>query len=89
MVIVIVGREIAITGLRGIAASQGIIISASTLGKYKTIFETTSISFLILNGDYYFINFYLIGMVLLWVALIIAVVSGIVYFKKFLKLIIV
>ena len=89
MVIVIVGREIAITGLRGIAASQGIIISASTLGKYKTIFETTSISFLILNGDYYFINFHLIGMVLLWVALIIAVISGIVYFKKFLKLIIV
>ena len=51
MVIVIVGREIAVTGLRGIAVSQGIVISASTLGKYKTVFEVASISFLILDGE--------------------------------------
>ncbi len=88
MVIVIVGREIAVTGLRGIAISQDIIISASTLGKYKTVFEVASISFLILNGDYFFINFYLVGMILLWVALIIAVLSGISYFRKFINSII-
>jgi len=89
MVIVIVGREIAITGLRGIAVSQGIIISASTLGKYKTVFEMASISCLILNGSYFSINFRSIGLALLWVALGIAVISGIDYFKKFLKTIIV
>jgi len=89
MVIVIVGREIAITGLRGIAVSQDIIISASTLGKYKTVFEVASIFFLILNGSYFVINFRPIGMVLLWVALGIAVISGVDYFKKYLKSIIV
>jgi len=88
MVIVIVGREIAITGLRGIAVSQDIIISASTLGKYKTVFESASISFLIINGSYFYINFHLIGMALLWIALVIAVISGVDYFKKYLKSII-
>jgi len=89
IVIIIVGREIAITGLRGIAVSQDIIISASTLGKYKTVFEVASIFFLILNGSYLSINFRPIGMVLLWIALGIAVISGIDYFKKYLKSIIV
>ncbi len=89
MVIVIVGREIAITGLRGIAVSQDLIISASTLGKYKTVFEAASIFFLILDGSYFFINFRPIGLVLLWVALGIAVISGVDYFRRYLKSIIV
>jgi len=89
MVIVIVGREISVTGLRGIAASQGIVISASTLGKYKTVFEVASISCLILNGNYFSIDVLGIGIGLLWVALIVAVLSGIDYFKKFLKAIII
>lgn len=89
MVIVIVGREIAITGLRGIAVSQGIVISASTLGKYKTVFEVISILFFILNGSFESIHFHLIGLVLLWIALGIAVISAIDYFKDFLKNIIV
>ena len=85
MVIVIVGREIAITGLRGIAVSQDIIISASALGKYKTVFEVASIFFLILNGSYFSINFHPVGMILLWVALGVAVVSGVDYFWKYLR----
>jgi CDP-diacylglycerol--glycerol-3-phosphate 3-phosphatidyltransferase len=89
MVIIIVGREIAITGLRGIAVSQDIVISASALGKYKTVFEAASIFFLILDGSYFFLNFRPIGLVLLWVALGIAVISGIDYFNKYLKSIIV
>jgi len=89
MVIVIVGREIAVTGLRGIAVSQGIVISSSSFGKYKTVFEVASIFFLILNGDYFSLDFHLVGMGLFWVALILAVFSGIDYFKKFLKEIIV
>jgi CDP-diacylglycerol--glycerol-3-phosphate 3-phosphatidyltransferase len=89
MVIIIVGREIAITGLRGIAVSQDIIISASNLGKYKTVFEMTSIFFLILNGKYFSIDFHTIGMVFLWVALVIAVISGVDYFRKYLKSIII
>jgi len=89
MVIVIVGREIAVTGLRGIAASQGTIVSARALGKYKTVFEVASISFLILNGDYLGISFHPVGMGLLWVALILAVFSAVDYFNKFLRAIII
>ncbi len=89
MVIIIVGREIAITGLRGIAVSQDLVISASNLGKYKTVFEVASIFFLILDGSYFFLNFRPIGLVLLWIALGIAVISGIDYFNKYLKSIIV
>lgn len=85
MVLVIVGREIAVTGLRGIAISEGVVISASQVGKYKTAFEMTAIFFLILNGPFLSVDFHLIGMVFLWVALILAVISGFDYFKKFLK----
>jgi CDP-diacylglycerol--glycerol-3-phosphate 3-phosphatidyltransferase len=89
MVIVIVGREISVTGLRGIAVSQGIVISASTLGKYKTVFEFASISFLILNGNYFSIELHQVGIGLLWVAMGLALFSAIDYFKKFLKAVIV
>ena len=89
MVIVIVGREIAVTGLRGIAVSQSVVISASTWGKYKTFFEGAAIFFLILNGGFVEFDFYWVGMGFLWLALIWAVVSGVDYFQKFLKSIIV
>jgi CDP-diacylglycerol--glycerol-3-phosphate 3-phosphatidyltransferase len=88
MVIVIVGREIAITGLRGIAVSQNIIISASLWGKYKTFFEGAAVLFFILNGGLGSFNFYWLGLVLLWVAVFLAVISGVDYFQKFLKSII-
>ncbi len=89
MVIVIVGREISVTGLRGIAVSQGIVIAASSLGKYKTIFEVTSIAFLILNIHYLSIEFRQVGLALLWIAMAFAVISGVDYFKRFLKVIVV
>jgi CDP-diacylglycerol---glycerol-3-phosphate 3-phosphatidyltransferase len=85
-VLVIVGREIAVTGLRGIAISQGMVIAASAWGKYKTFFETCSIFFLILDGAYIF---YQVGMVLLVIAVILAIISGVSYFRNFLKEIII
>ncbi|OGP91216.1 MAG: CDP-diacylglycerol--glycerol-3-phosphate 3-phosphatidyltransferase [Deltaproteobacteria bacterium RBG_16_48_10] len=89
MVIVIVGREIAVTGLRGIAVSQNIIISSNIWGKYKTFFEGASIFFFILNGGFASFSFYWLGLGLLWVALLLAVFSGADYFQKFLRSIIV
>jgi phosphatidylglycerophosphate synthase len=59
------------------------------LGKYKTVFEVTSIFFLILDGGYLSVDFHPVGMVFLWVALIVAVVSGADYFRNYLKSIIV
>jgi CDP-diacylglycerol--glycerol-3-phosphate 3-phosphatidyltransferase len=71
--------------LRGIAVSQDIVIAASALGKYKTVFEVASIFFLIFKEEFLSIDFHQVGMVLLWVALVMAVLSGIDYFKKFIN----
>ena len=78
IVVVIVSREIAITGLRSVAASQGAIIAASKMGKYKTVSEIIAISFLILEESFW-------GRILLWIAMIMAVISGIDYVIKFNK----
>lgn len=89
VVCVIIGREIAITGLRNIAAEKGEDISASTLGKYKTGFQISAIIPLLIHYEYFTIDFHAIGMFFLWCALVITVWSGIDYilrFKKVLKL---
>jgi CDP-diacylglycerol--glycerol-3-phosphate 3-phosphatidyltransferase len=53
-VFLILAREMVVTGLRSIASSEGIVISASDLGKYKTIFQMTAIPGLLLHYDYYY-----------------------------------
>ena len=83
MVVLIVGREIAVTGLRGIATLQGMVIPASNWGKGKMVFQTVSIIGLMLHYEYFGINFHLLGMLLLWVALGITLWSGWDYFVKF------
>ena len=89
MVVVIVGREIAVTGLRGIAASRGIVISASNFGKYKTVFEVAAVACFIVGRGVSRVDLHAVGLALFWIALILAVVSGIVYFRRFLKTIII
>src|SRR3954471_7641425 len=51
MVVIIIGREFAVSGLRSIAAQQGVTIAASPLGKTKTISQVVAISFLILGYE--------------------------------------
>lgn len=48
-VVIIVGREFAVTGLRSIAASEGVIISASRMGKFKMVAQVVTVGFLILS----------------------------------------
>lgn len=85
MVAIIVGREIAVTGLRAIISVEGIVIEASSLGKYKTAFQIASIIALIIHYNFLGINFHTMGTVLLWIALIFTLWSGIDYFGKFFK----
>jgi len=97
MVLVILGREIIITGLRGIASSEGIVIAASDLGKFKTIFQIVAIIALLLHFDYHWffssnhplliVNMHNVGMFYLWIAFIITVWSGVDYLVKFIKII--
>jgi len=98
MVLVILGREIIITGLRGIASSEGIVIQASDLGKFKTIFQIVAILGLILHYDYNWffgiahplltVNMHNIGMFYLWIATVLTIWSGVDYLARFIKVIV-
>lgn len=81
VVILIIAREMAVTGLRGIAVVEGIVIEASSLGKYKTIFQLVSLICLLLHYEYLKVDFHIVGMTFLWVALILTMWSGWSYFR--------
>jgi CDP-diacylglycerol---glycerol-3-phosphate 3-phosphatidyltransferase len=81
MVVVIIGREFAVSGLRSIASTQGFAISASELGKIKMVAQVAAIAFLILGHEYTF--FQSVGQFALYVVVLFAVVSAIDYFRKF------
>ena len=97
MVLVILGREIIITGLRGVASTEGIVIPASNLGKFKTIFQIVAILGLLLHYDYHwffalhkpylYVNMHNVGIFYLWVATIITIWSGVDYLQKFVRVI--
>jgi CDP-diacylglycerol--glycerol-3-phosphate 3-phosphatidyltransferase len=83
MVVVIVGRELAITGLRSMAVSEGKVISADELGKKKMVFQIVAILGLLLHYEYFGINFHAVGMFFLWLAVILTLWSGVNYFRRF------
>ena len=84
MVIIILGRELIITGMRQVAAAEGIVIAAGWSGKIKTVLQMVAIPVLLLNNwpcDPYFGGFPA-DRILLWAALIMTIVSGIEYIAK-------
>jgi CDP-diacylglycerol--glycerol-3-phosphate 3-phosphatidyltransferase len=83
MVVVIVGRELAITGLRSVAVSEGKVISADELGKKKMVFQIVAILGLLLNYEYFGINLHAVGMFFLWLAVVLTLWSGFNYFRRF------
>lgn len=78
-VIIIIGREFAVTGLRVIAASEGFIISASIWGKLKTITQIIAILFFLLFPEIIPMPAY-IPLILVWLAALITFYSGYRYF---------
>jgi CDP-diacylglycerol--glycerol-3-phosphate 3-phosphatidyltransferase len=83
MVVVIIGRELAITGLRSVAVSEGKVISASELGKKKMVFQIVAILGLLLHYEYFGVDCHAVGMFFLWLAVIITLWSGFSYFRSF------
>lgn len=81
LAILLIGREFAVMGLRGIAAAEGYTIQASDLGKSKTVLQVIGISFLLLSvrhpglssTAYWSMN----------IALLVSLVSALEYFWKF------
>ncbi len=83
---VIIGRELAVTGLRGVALSMGVVVPASNFGKVKTVSQYVAITILILERGVppEYVPFHLISVFALWGALALTVVSGADYFYRFL-----
>lgn len=82
VVIIIITREFTITGFRILAASEGVTIAASSLGKIKTVTQLVAIiSILINNFPFNLINFPF-DMVMLYISLFFTVLSGIDYLYK-------
>jgi CDP-diacylglycerol--glycerol-3-phosphate 3-phosphatidyltransferase len=82
MVLVILGREFAVTVLRSVAYSKGVVIAASPLGKVKMVSQVVAILLLILGYDH-LQQFFVLGRIALWVATVLAVASGIEYYVRF------
>ena len=81
LAIAIMAREIIVSGLRSIAAAEGMIISADTLGKYKAFFQVIGIICLTLPTSFVlpFSNFDSIGTMILYFALVLGIFSGLQY----------
>jgi CDP-diacylglycerol--glycerol-3-phosphate 3-phosphatidyltransferase len=79
LVVLIVGRELAVTGLRSIASSEGITLGAEELGKYKTIFQIFALTGLLLHEHYLFVDFHLGGVYFLWIAVVMGLWSAVDY----------
>ena len=79
---VIIGREFAVTGLRSIAAADGIVISASKLGKLKTISQIVAIVFLLIQDFPFSLLNIPIGKISMGVAVFFTIWSGLDYFKR-------
>jgi CDP-diacylglycerol--glycerol-3-phosphate 3-phosphatidyltransferase len=83
--ILIIAREVAVTGIRAIAATEGMIIAAETTGKYKMALQVIAIVLLILEGTALSVlgNLHLAGIVTLYLSLILGYVSGAQYVWSF------
>jgi CDP-diacylglycerol---glycerol-3-phosphate 3-phosphatidyltransferase len=82
MVVVILGREFAVTVLRSIAHSRGVAIPASPLGKFKMASQVVAILLLILGREH-LRQFFVLGKIALWIAVLTAVLSAVDYYRRF------
>jgi len=82
IVILIISREFAVTGMRLVAAGEGIVLAASNMGKIKTVTQILAIILLLLhNYPFAFIGFPF-ATIVLYLAMIVTVLSGCDYFIK-------
>lgn len=82
MAVIIIGREIAVTGFRAMASAKGIHIPASALGKIKMILETGTIGLLIL-GEGILGGLYVLSRVGLWLTVAAALISAAEYYSRY------
>lgn len=92
-VLIIMGREFFITGLRLVASSRGIVLGAERIGKIKTVMQTVTVGIFLLNQmmcsdwpflPYWLDNFvYILALVSFVIAFILTVISGAYYIHRY------
>ncbi|MDC0335827.1 CDP-diacylglycerol--glycerol-3-phosphate 3-phosphatidyltransferase [Pseudodesulfovibrio sp.] len=85
IVIIIICRELAVTGMRAVAAEMGQVVAADKLGKAKTMAQSLATGFLIFHYPLFGWDPRPVGQVLLWIALFLTVFSGGNYLYNFYK----
>ena len=85
MVVVIVGRELAVTGLRGIASAGGQIMAAAPAGKIKTFVQNVAIAGLLFHYPTFGLPAHDIGLALLALATALTLYSGYMYFADYFR----
>ena len=81
MAVIVVGREIAVLGMRTVAAAEGFAVAVSELGKAKMVLQVCAVSLLVLSTRYQ--NLKIWGTVALWLVVAFALVSAVQYFIGF------
>ena len=80
---IIIIRELAVTGLRAVAADKGVVIAADWYGKWKTTFQIIAMVPLLIHYDFMGIPMHLLGTLILYIALVLTIFSGCNYFYQF------
>ena len=81
---VIIARELVITGFRGVAASSGIVVAASSAGKVKSVFQYIALCVLIFPPGVLPLPFlHELGLIILLLSMVLTVWSGVGYFYRF------
>lgn len=83
IVTAIIIRDFAVDGIRNIASAEGMIIQASPLGKRKTLCQIFAVSALMIHYPFFGIDAHAVGTVILYLALLLTLISGVDYFLKF------
>lgn len=81
LVILLIGREMGITGLRAFLAAEHIVLAADKMGKWKMTFQVIAISFLFVSGEW--VVFHQIGLIAAYIALVLSLISAYVYIARF------
>lgn len=79
-------RDIAVSGMRLICAESGHTIKVSAFGKVKTIVQDVGIFSLMMGSDIFGIPFRVTGMICIWVAMVVSLYSGYLYFEELLTI---
>ncbi len=83
--IIIICRELVVTGLRAIAMDEGIVLAADNYGKVKTVLQLVALAPLIVHYPFLGFDPQLIGLFLLYISTVLAVFSGANYVYSFYK----